>query len=395
MLSIDEARSLLATRVTPLAAVECPLAEAAGQRLARAVHADADLPPADLSAMDGYATRHDDLLHGGALPVALELPAGAMPEPLARGNAARIFTGAPLPAGADTVVQQEKAKRDARGRVLLEALPSGSNVRRRGELFARGHLLASAGAVLTPARVALLAAGGASKVRVVPRPQLACLITGHELIETDVRPGPGQIRNSNGPMLAALAESQDLIQRLSLRVDDDEASTRAAIEGAVKKAELVLSSGGVSVGDYDFVPRVIAELGGEVIFHGVSLKPGKPTLVARVNETYFVGLPGNPLAVLVGWRLFVQPLVEALAGDGSAFEESLPTAAIAEPYHNRSRRTVLHPALVTPSVKGAIVYALPWKGSHDLVAGAQANALLRVEPRQSFAAGDLAPCYLL
>ncbi len=395
MLTIDEARTLLAMNADPLPAASVTLSDALGLRLADAVVADTDLPLVDLSAMDGYATRHEDLLGHTALPVSMEVPAGATPGRLETGSLARIFTGAPLPAGADTVVEQERAQVGGDGRVLLEGRPLGANIRHRGELFACGSLLAPAGAVLTPARIALLAAGGVLELKAIPRPRVASLVTGHELVGLDETPAPGQIRNTNGPMFRALAEEQGLVLTHETRVDDDKAALRQSIETAFDTADLVLSSGGVSVGDYDFVPEVIEELGGKILFHRIQLKPGKPTLVARRGGKWFIGLPGNPLAVLAVWRLFVQPLVHLLSGDDAAFDEVLPSAAITEAFVNKGKRSVLRPAIVSPSVGGAIVQVLPWKGSHDLVAAAPANALLRAEAGQAFARGEQAPCYLL
>jgi molybdopterin molybdotransferase len=395
MLGLDEARALLSSRVTPLAAEEVTAGQAAGLRLAAAVHAAADLPPADLSAMDGYAVRADDLAGGAPLQVALVLPAGAPSTPLPPGTAARIFTGAVVPIGADTVVPQELAEVAPDGRVRLHATESGSNVRPRGEVFALGAPLARAGETLTPARLATLVAGGVARVSVVPRPTVAVLATGGELGESGTAVAPGQVLDSNGPLLAALARESDLSVALTARVGDELTALCASIERAAAAAHLVITSGGVSVGEFDLVPRAVTKVGGEIVLHNVAIQPGKPILVARLGETWLVGLPGNPVSVFVGWRMFARPLAEALAGDPTAFAEHPLQAALAAPAHNRGDRTQLRPASLAAAAGSWQVTVLPWKGSHDILAAAPANALARLEPGAVLAAGAPVPCFPL
>ena len=394
MLSLDEARARLASRVTALPAVHRPLEDASGLRLAASPLADADLPPADLAAMDGYAARDVDLAAGTPLPVAFVVPAGAAPGALPAGAAARIFTGAVVPAGADTVVPQEDAELLADGRVHLDRLPAGSHVRRCGEIFRAGAVLGRAGEPLNPARIAALAAGGATRVSVVPRPRVALLVTGAELVDPGATIAVGQIRDSNGPLLTALAREARLTATKAARVADELPGLRARLESAVT-ADLIVSSGGVSVGDFDLVPRAVAELGGEVVFHKVAIQPGKPILVARLGAAWLVALPGNPVSALVGWRMFARPLAEALAGDAAAFAEAPLAASLAEAATNRGTRTQLRPAVIEPADAGWRVRVRPWKGSHDILAPAPANALARLEPGAELAAGALVLCFPL
>jgi len=395
MIDLDAARALLAAEAAPLAASRLPLAEALGRWLSASPTAGVDLPPADVSAMDGYAARTMDLQAGAPLPVAFEVPAGAAPPPLAPGGAARIFTGAPLPEGADTVVEQERARAEGDGSVILPAVPPWTNVRRRGELFARGQALAHPGDRVTPQRLALLAAGGVAAVEAVLPPRVAVVTTGTELAPAGEAPAPGRIHDSNGPLLDALTRSAGLDPPERHHALDRRPDLCSALERSLGRADLVVTTGGVSVGDYDLVPGVVEELGGKMLFHRVAQKPGKPVLAARFGGSWLIGLPGNPLAVLVGWRLYALPLLRALAGDPSAFDEELLTARLTTSAHNAGRRTVLRPARLDPTEAGPTVTILPWKGSHDVVAAAAADVLVRLAPGAGLQAGDTVSCYVL
>lgn len=395
MLTIDEARSLLAARVEPLDPVEVTLSAALGCRLAAPAVADLDLPFADISAMDGYAGRATDLEGGAPLPVAFEIPAGVVPRPLPPGSVARIFTGAALPAGADTIVQQELAERRADGRVRLARRPRGTHVRRRGEVFEAGSTLLPAGAEITPTTVALLAAGTAHRLRVFRLPRLAVVSTGSELAPPGQRPEDGQIRDANAPLLDALCRRLGLLSPTQRHTGDSVNAVEAALAEAIAEADVVVSTGGVSVGDHDLVPDAVTSLGGDIVFHRVAQKPGKPLLAARFPTGWFVGLPGNPLAVLVGWRLYLQPLLRALGGDTAAFEELPLAAALTSGAANHEDRAHLRPAELRSVSGGLQVTVRPWRGSHDLVAGAGANALVRLEPGAELAAGSRVACYAL
>ncbi len=395
MLTLDEARTLLATRVAPLAPVERPLGEAAGCRLADVARAAADLPACSGSAMDGYAVRAADLASGAPLPVTVVVPSGAAPSTLPPGAAARIFTGAALPSGADTVVPQELAESLPGGYVRLAALQGRSHVRPPAEIFPAGAQLAAPGEPLTPVRLATLAAAGLARVRVFPRPRLATVVTGAELVDGSVHATAGQVRDSNGPMLAALASRADLKEACAARVGDELAALTAALVGAAAAADLVVTSGGVSVGDFDLVPRAIAEAGGEVALHGVAIQPGKPVLVARLGDAWLIGLPGNPVSALVAWRMFARPIAEALAGDRAAFAEEAITAPTVGPVENTGDRTQLRPAALTGAGAALRAQALPWKGSHDILAASHANALACVPPRGRVEAGAQLACFPL
>jgi molybdopterin molybdotransferase len=338
--------------------------------------------------MDGCAVRHADLDGSTALPVAFEVAADGVPPPLPEGAAARIFTGAQVPRGADTVVPQELARVEDGARVVLERLDAGSHVRMAGEVLSSGGAVAGEGDLITPQRLALLAAGGSHRVRVIPRPRVAVVVTGSELVELTEVPGPGQIRNTNGPLLDGLARQAGLAAPVQRGSVDREGELVSALGEAFEAAELVLTSGGVSVGEYDLVPDVVRSLGGEVVFHRVAVKPGKPVLVARRDHRWLVGLPGNPVSVLVGWWLFARPVAEALAGNSAALSEEFMPATLLEPVPKTSGREEFRPAVI----HGSKVRIIDWRGSHDLVAAAGANALARLAPRTAYRAGDTVTC---
>ena len=395
MLTVDSARDILAQRVALLPPVELELASALGLRLAAAVFADIDLPHWDASAMDGYAVRTADLRGDNPLTVAFEVAAGVEPKPLPVGCVARIFTGAVVPSGADTVVEQERAVRLDDGRVKLEALPVWSNIRRKAEVLASGTKLADVGQRLTPPVVGLLASGGASRVKVHPRVRAAIVLTGSELVGAGETPKPGFIRDSNGPMLKALIEQAEWEFAGRTNVADDLEATFRVLAEAQQRADIILTSGGVSVGDWDFVPRAVEALGGEILFHKVAMKPGKPVLVAKLGSSWLVGLPGNAVSVLTGWRLFALPLGEALSGRVEAFREKPRKAIMTADFGNREGRCLFQPARLEQSGVQVKITPIGWKGSHDLKAAALADALLRVEAGESLKAGEEGVYYSL
>ncbi len=395
MRTLDFARELLAKRVDPLPGVELKLADAVGHRLAQSPRADIDLPAADVSTMDGYAACAEDLTSGLALPVAFEVPAGQAPPSLPRGSVARVFTGTVIPARADVVVPQEQAEPQSNGTVRLASLEEEDFIRRKGELCCAATPLAEPGDLITPQLVALLGVAGASTVRVTPRPRVAVLSTGSELVPIAERPGPGEVRDSNGAMLVALANTAGFEVTLIARVADETRALHDAFEQALAKADLIVTSGGVSVGDYDLVPNVLDNLGAETVFHRLAIKPGKPLLTARLGGAWVVGLPGNPVSALVGWRMFARPLGEMLAGNARAFAETPEPAVLTKPTRNPGDRTILAPAWFRRAHPAPEVTILPWKGSHDVVTVARANALAIGDVGAELAAGDVVHCYQL
>jgi molybdopterin molybdotransferase len=395
MLTLAAARELLSAEARPLPAACVPLEQALGCRLAEIPRADIDLPPADLSVMDGYAVRSADVAVGRPVPVVAEVRAEQVPALLPPGTAARIFTGATLPPGADAVIPQEQATRHPDGTVELPPAQTGSFVRRQGELCRAGAALADPPDEVTPQLVALLAAAGAARVRIVPRARVAVLSTGSELVPPDRRPAPGQIRDANGPMLAALARRAGFPVTLVSHAPDKPDALRAALERALSTADLVLTSGGVSVGDYDLVPQTLRQIGARIIFHGVAIKPGKPTLVARRGSAWVLGLPGNPISALVGWRLLGRPLGQTLSGVPRALDEKPEAGTLVRPAANDGTRTILAPAQLQPGLPLPAVHLLEWRGSYDVVALGRASILAQLDVGIRLSPGDRIPFYRL
>lgn len=308
LLPLEQAleRLLAQAEAEPLSGSEAiAAAAAAGRVLARSLVSDLDLPPWPNSAMDGYALRLADWT-GEPLPVSQQVFAGQAPDPLEAGTCARIFTGAPLPAGADTVEMQENVEVLADGRVrFLEPLREGRNVRPQGQEVRAGETLLEAGTLLGPVELGLVASIGLASVEVRRRPRVALLSTGDELVEPGRPLGVGKIYNSNRAFLAAALERLGCEVLDAGILPDDLECTRARL-AALGDADLILSTGGVSVGEADFLGQVLREEG-ELTLWKLALKPGKPLTSGRYRGTPLIGLPGNPAATLVTFALLVRP----------------------------------------------------------------------------------------
>lgn len=320
MLSYEEALRVVLARVKPLPAVTLPLAEGLGKVLAAPTISRWDLPPADNSAMDGYAFAWSNQAAGAELLVSGFVPAGAPQEAaVPPGAAVKIMTGAPLPAGCDSVVPIEEVE-DLGGRIrLLSAPVQGEHVRYRGEELRRDELLLEAGTALRSGEIGLLAAAGVTEVCVHPAPTVAVLTTGDELVELGTEPGPGQIVNSNLPLLAArLQELGCVVVSLGIAPDNQEGLSALIDRGL--EADLLITTGGVSVGDRDLVQEVLLATGFERGFWKVAIKPGKPVLFGTVAGKPVFGLPGNPAATAATFELFANPALRRLGG----FTDPLP-----------------------------------------------------------------------
>lgn len=290
------------------------VAECAGRVLAQTFRAVSDLPRFDHSAMDGYAVRVGDLTPGAWLPVAGRSAAGEAPAVLATGGAHRILTGALLPAGADAVIPQENI--DDRGDVIgIAGLPGiGANIRRRGEDMQVGQALIPAGTMLDWRHIAALAAQGATTLSVRRRPRVVLLSSGRELRMPGQALAPGQIHDSNLPMLVALLRAEGAVVKPMAIVADDAAAMQIALRRAASDADLVITTAGISVGDEDHVRDAVQALGGDLAVLSVAMKPGKPLAAGRLGEAVFIGLPGNPMAALAGAVAFVRPMLARMTG---------------------------------------------------------------------------------
>jgi len=316
MISVDEALETVFALVSPLGAEKVPLHEAAGRVLAQPVMARRDQPPFSSSAMDGYALRGEEAQPGISFEVIGEAAAGRRFNGIVGpGQAVRIFTGAPVPQGADKVIIQEDVEAAESCITLADRLDEAAHIRPRGADFAAGTEIA-APRLLSSADVALLAAMNIPQVAVARRPEVALISTGDELVMPGEAPGPDQIIASNTFGLKALLEANGTRARILPIARDDRASLETAFDLA-RGADLVVTIGGASVGDHDLVGDVTASLGMERAFYKVKMRPGKPLMAGRLGGAAMVGLPGNPVSAMVCGHVFLVPMIRAMLGLGA------------------------------------------------------------------------------
>jgi molybdopterin molybdotransferase len=329
VLSFDEALEMLLARARKVKGTDrVPLTEATGRILAEPVLSALDVPPLDNSGMDGYAVRCADLRTAGtALRVAQRIPAGSVGHTLEAGTAARIFTGAPVPPGADAVVMQEFCEHAGEGLVAVNHVPEpGEHIRRKGEDIRNGAEVLAAGTVLTPAAIGMAASVGAAQLPVMRRLSVAVLSTGTELVTPGEPISTGQIYNSNRYQLVSILKGLGCEVTDYDPLPDDFEATKRALRKAGALHDLVITSGGVSVGEEDHVkPAVEAE--GELTLWNVAVKPGKPLAFGRVGNADFVGLPGNPVSVFVTFNMLIRPFIRKCQGASRLLPEARKMAA--------------------------------------------------------------------
>ena len=387
MLSVQEALEKVQQHVRPLEPRALSLGPGVlGLPLAEDISADLDMPPYDKAMMDGYAVRAADLTGGQArLQVIEEVIAGAVPR-LAVGvnQATRIMTGAPVPDGADAVVMVERTKLTDGDRVAIDDkhVKPGSNIMRRGQEMRAGQVVLAKGTRLRPQELGVLATVGRTEALLQPAPSVAVLATGNEIVEAPAKPGPGQIRNGNGPMLMAqVARAGGLPTYVGL-APDETAGLRAKVADGLK-LDVLLITGGVSAGKLDLVPGVLADLGVEPIFHKVTMKPGKPVFFGvhrrRPGAPGLVfGLPGNPVSAMVCFALFARPALRGLMGREAA--PSLVKAKLTTDFPHRGDRPTYHPANLAANDGCLEVRPVSWFGSPDLRSVTAANAFVVLPP---------------
>jgi molybdopterin molybdotransferase len=393
MLTVAQALAAVLNHAQTLPPAALPLVEALGCVLAEDAVADLDSPPFDKALVDGYAVRSSDLAGQDRwLAVGQTIMAGQVPSrPLGRGEAAVVMTGAPIPPECDAVVMHERTRPRDDGVLVIEPeVKAGQNLMIRGREMRAGEVVVACGSILVPARLGVLASVGRIDVRVVPRPLVAIVPTGDELVEPGQVPGPGQIRNSNAVLLQALA-IQEGARVTVLPIAPDVPGPLATILERGLESDVLVITGGVSAGQRDLVPAALDALGVTCIFHKVRLKPGKPLWFGigpprgdRPAALVF-GLPGNPVSGLVGFLLFVKAALSVLAGKpepGTGWVRGRLTSGFS---HRGDRATFFPSRLVDPGADAAglpTIESLPWHGSADLRATAGADGFA------IFAAGD-------
>jgi len=386
MLEVADALKIVVEHARALAPQRLPIREAAGKVLAEPVVSDIDSPPHNKSLVDGYAVRRAEVDgQEAALGVVEEITAGLVPTmAIGAGQAARIMTGAPVPIGADAVVMVERTKLDAaaqplpRVTIAPHTIPPGGNILPLGAEFRRNDIVLNPKQILTPSAIGLLAEVGRRDVLIQPQPTVAILATGNELVAAHTLPGPGQIRNSNGPLLDALIRSFGG-RTIDLGIARDEPESLRTKIAAGLQADVLVVSGGVSAGVLDLVPGVLAELGVKTLFHRIELKPGRPLWCGLYSEggreRLVFGLPGNPVSSLVCCQLFVRPALAIMAGFPPRGMEKRK-GKLAADYAHRGARPTFHPGRLVPEHDNGEVATLPWRGSADLHTLSQADCLI-------------------
>jgi molybdopterin molybdotransferase len=378
------------------------LLQCGGRILAEPIAADRDFPPFPRAARDGYALRAADAQRIPAkLKITGEIRAGASPESAAqtlrKGEAIAIMTGAPAPGGADAVIMVEHTARDGEGVELHRSVSAGENIVPAGAEARAGEVLLQAGARLTPAAIGVAASVGRKQVRVYARPRVAVLSTGDEVVDVAAQPGPTQIRNSNSYSLAAqirIAGGEPVL--LPIAPDEPVQLKRLIHEGLA--SDLLLLSGGVSMGKYDLVEQILAELKAEIFFTGALIQPGRPVVFGRVplatadarrTNVYFLGLPGNPVSTLVTFELFARPLIDALSG-APPRKLQFVNLPLKSEIRTKKGLTRFLPALLSGEFEQVEVERVSWQGSGDIAAAARANCFVVVPPdREHIPAGEM------
>ena len=376
MIHPDEAWQRIASRLVPLPPEPVPRRQSLGRVLAHPLTATVDVPPCDVSAMDGYALA-GAVPPGEPRPVAGSVAAGDPPGFELRPPAvARIMTGAPVPLGADRIVPVEQSDRGVESVVFRAEAQEGDHIRRQGEVLRTGAPLLPAGTLLTPEALALIATHGYKELPVHRAPSVAVLTTGDEVVSPETEPMPGQIRDSHTDFLLAAGQQLGLTFRSLGTAPDRVDELRALAEEGIRSDVLILC-GGVSMGEFDLVEGVLAELGCKAHFDAVAIQPGKPMVFATHPGGYVFGLPGNPAAVMVAFRLFVRPALRRLMGIEDHWWNGL-AGTLAAPLPKAGPRDRFLSAKVEVREGRLLVTPFPPKGSHDLAAYGAGTALVRV-----------------
>ncbi len=392
-LTFEQARAIITEKIAELAPEPSretiPLDDALGRVLVSLVTADRDYPPFNRSARDGFAVRASDVANPPARMKIIGQTRAGEPSKfqIQPGETVEIMTGAPGPEGADTVVMWEHSTRDGDDVTLEKSVPAGKNLIFRGSEAKQGSVVLESGVRLDYPEIALLASTGNASVEVYRKPTVAILSTGDEVVELDVSPEPFQIRNSNAYSLAMQVRRQGGEPRILPIAPDRLDRTRELVEEGLK-SDLLLLSGGVSMGKYDFVEQVLSELGAEFYFTEVKIQPGKPLVFGRVGSTPVFGLPGNPISTMVTFEVFARIALHRLAGRGSS---PLPflEARLGSDFKHKPVLTRFLPSVLEGDYAEATVNPVKWQGSGDLVALARANCFLVATPdRESWKAGE-------
>lgn len=393
VLTFQQARAVVlqhASYVSPSRSAELPIAESLGHVVAEDLRADRDYPPFPRSTRDGYAVRAADVQQVPAKRRVIgQIKAGdTFSRSVNAGECVEIMTGAAVPPGADAVVMVEYTRNDGDAVIIERVVVSGENVVPRGAECHRDDIVFARGTRLRAQEIAVATTIGCTQVSVYTKPRIAILSTGDEVVELEQQPGPVQIRNSNAYSLAAqITRTGAEAVRLPIAADEKTRLRELIDQGLT--ADLLLLSGGVSMGKYDLVEQVLNDLRAEFYFTGVKIQPGKPLVFGKVRGKYFFGLPGNPVSTMVTFQLFARAILDALAG---AKPRPLPfaSAQLKSEFQTKTGLTRFLPARLLPDITQPQVELVPWHGSGDVFAQSKADCLLVVPPdRERIPAGTM------
>lgn len=375
MINVAEAKDLILKNTIVLSPVKRSLSEAAGMVLAENIYSSINIPAYAQSSMDGYAVKFSDWKEGGSLMIKGEMAAGSGKTfSLVPGTAARIFTGAPVPEGADTVVMQEKTKVENGQLLILDKdLQQGINVRPKGSEINDGDLAVAKDSLLMPAAIGFLAGIGITEVLVCPNPSISIIVTGNELIQPGQPLQKGQVYESNSYSLQAALKQLHIQNGKVFRVEDDLEKVKQVLKEALQQSDIVFLTGGVSVGEYDFVAAAAEENGIEKIFHKIKQRPGKPLFFGKKENKMIFGLPGNPASVLTCFYEYVEPALQKIMKKHSGLQ--ILKAALSVPFKKATGLT----HFLKGSYDGTTVTPLHAQESYRLSSFANANCLIKIE----------------
>ena len=392
MIPVYEALKIIKRETRSLERETIDLENSIGRVLAEEIRADMDLPPFNRSQMDGFAVLASDTKNAPVrLKIIGESVAGkGFDEKLKSGEAVRIMTGAPVPVGANAV-QKIELTREIDGFIeILETTKLKQNIVHRGEEIVKGSKIFDGGEIISENMIAAIASFGYAKLKVSRKPKAAILATGSEIVEISETPKTDQIRNSNSIMLKVFAEKAGAESGVLPIVKDDLQNLKSTIRNAAEICDVLIISGGVSVGDYDFTKPALHELGAEIFFEKISLKPGKPMVFAKLNDTLIFGLPGNPVSVAVTFYLFVRTAILQMQGAKNC-ELKKGFAVVSGKIKSAKERDSFLPVSVETDANGKlIIESLRFSGSSNFIAFSRANALVFVPQGKDLTNGDIA-----
>lgn len=397
MIEVSKALKIIKRETRPLGAERVALEDAVGRVLAEEIVTDSDMPPFDRSQMDGYAVRAADTM---AAPVTLKIVGESAAgrgwhKVLKSGEAVRIMTGAPIPAGADAV-QKIELTSESNGLVrITEPTSVGRYIVYKAQEVKKGKKVLCSGEIVSANNISIPAAFGYSRVMVARRPRVAIISTGSEIVDVGRKPKRDQIRNSNSIMLKTLCEQAGAVARVFPIIGDDLGELKSQIKIAAKESNILITTGGVSVGKYDLTKLALRELGADVFFERVRLKPGKPTVFAKLKNTLVFGLPGNPVSAAVTYYLFVRRAILIMQ---SAAQSDLNqgTAIVSSSVKAPKERDAYLPAILVSELDGTLkADPVEWHGSSDFIGFAESDALISIPRGSAFDAGSPVPVLFL